>query len=312
MVDRAVAISGPTRASLAALIDEYLSHSQIDNLYLRFEIDPLRADLQPNKLRKANYLIGEVGQRADGHLTLPDLIAHLSTSGHTAFRRCNRLSKDLYDNFDRDLAGHHSTDQPSTILNVEPQRTFARPGTTAPPKAAASTPTKRYVFVIRGRDSAAFLALTAFLTALDLRVITWNEASARVGGGSPHTLDIVEAGIGMADAVIALFTPDDLGRVKDEFFIPRDHPQEAALSGQARQNVVFEAGWAMARNRGNVILVRVGDIRGISDIDGLNYVWLTGDISSRRQLMQRLGSLNLAVNDTGEEWRSAGTFPGQP
>jgi predicted nucleotide-binding protein len=166
------------------------------------------------------------------------------------------------------------------------------------------------VFVVRGRDGVAYDALVALLIALDLKVVTWDDAARHAGGGTPHTLDIVRAGIEISDAVVVLMTPDDLGQVKNDFFNPnRDDPREAAPTGQARQNVVFEAGWAMALDQSRVILVRVGDVRPLSDIDGLNYVWLEDDISARRQLIGRLKSCDLAVDVTSDGWRTAGSFP---
>jgi predicted nucleotide-binding protein len=165
---------------------------------------------------------------------------------------------------------------------------------------------------VRGRNDEAYTALESFLIALDLRIITWDVAAEACGGGTPHTLDIVRAGINLATAVVVLMTPDDLGQVKPEFHRMHDNPREAKSSGQARQNVVFEAGWAMALDQEHVVLVRVGDVRPLSDIDGLNYVNLSGDISSRRQLIGRLKSCDLAVDDSGERWRDAGSFPVQP
>jgi hypothetical protein len=64
----------------------------------------------------------------------------------------------------------------------------------------------------------------------------------------------------------------------------------------------------MALRQDQVILVRVGDVRPLSDVDGLNYVWLTGDISSRRTLISRLRNCKLDVDTDGEAWRTAGAF----
>jgi predicted nucleotide-binding protein len=114
----------------------------------------------------------------------------------------------------------------------------------------------------------------------------------------------------LAHAVVVLMTPDDLGKVKPEFSDPSDDPREGRYTGQARQNVVFEAGWAMGADPEHVVLVRVGDVRMLSDIDGLNYVHLTGDISSRKSLVSRLKNCGLAVDDGGEKWRTAGKFSG--
>ena len=120
----------------------------------------------------------------------------------------------------------------------------------------------------------------------------------------------MRAGIDIADAVVVLLTPDDLGHVKGDFYdSEHDDPREAKPSGQARQNVIFEAGWAMALDQEHVILLLAGTVRKLSDIDGLNYVRISDDISDRRSLITRLRNVALEVDDSGEEWRTAGSFP---
>ncbi|WP_104167515.1 TIR domain-containing protein [Arthrobacter sp. SX1312] len=303
--------SGPTKQALVQLLDAAATHSIIENLFLRFEVDPI-TETGANKLRKATALVQTLSERGDGS-ALQDLITYVGSphANMPQFHRGIAASDDLYRNYDRDLAASSPTPtRPST--HRTPPRQFTRPGTSA---STSFTPNpavgggNRYVFVVRGRDADAYNALEAFLTSLDLRIVTWDDAVRGTGHGSPHTLDVVRAGIDMSDAVVVLMTPDDLGKVKPEFNDIRDTAAEAQLSGQARQNVVFEAGWAMALNQERVILVRVGDVRPLSDIDGLNYVWMTDDISSRRTLIGRLKNCGLAVIDTGEGWRSAGTFP---
>jgi predicted nucleotide-binding protein len=236
--------------------------------------------------------------------------------GRLAFQRGSLESRDFYENLDADLSKsdeHRAHESEPEGNKSQQERRFHRPGTSASTNTSLPREDlaggKRYVFVVRGRDKAAYDALASLLYALDLRIVTWDDAARGAGGGTPHTLDIVRAGIEMANAVIVLMTPDDLGQVKPEFHSLRDDPREATPSGQARQNVIFEAGWAMALNQSGVVLVRVGDVRQLSDVDGLNYVRLTGDLSSRRQLVGRLRACGLAVDDTGEAWRTVGTFP---
>lgn len=178
------------------------------------------------------------------------------------------------------------------------------------PSETPSPEPKRNVFVVRGRDGGACAALEALLLALDLRIVTWDDAVRGCSGGTPSTIDILRAGMRLANAVVVLMTPDDLGQVKDEFSAPDDDPREARLTGQARQYVVFEAAWAMGSDPDHVVLVRVGEVRKLSDIDGLNYVNLTGDIFSRKSLIGRLKNCDLAVDELREAWRTAGSFPG--
>ncbi|WP_160147673.1 TIR domain-containing protein [Arthrobacter sp. TS-15] len=315
-------ISGKTQHALAQLLNDYATHSVIESLFLRFDLDSLvsEANPNPNKLTKATFLAKELAGRNDSSFQeLVDYIYSSSSRMNHDFSRESNEAKELLSSLEADVSsrtaqvtgasGPSSAGRPSS-RNAE--RQFQRPGTTAPPSPAATQhadTTKRYVFVVRGRDHEAYKALEQLLTALDLRIITWDDATRGTSGGTPHTLDIVRAGIEMSDAVVVLMTPDDLGRVKPEFGQPTDDPREGQETGQVRQNVVFEAGWAMALNQEGVVLVRVGAVRNLSDIEGLNYVNLTNDISGRRTLISRLKNCGLAVDDAGENWRSAGSFP---
>ncbi|WP_409047882.1 TIR domain-containing protein [Microbacterium sp. HA-8] len=296
-------VSGATKQSLAKLLEDETTHTVLDSLFTRYEVKRLTPNMSSNKLSKATYLVQQLSDRG----ALPDLVEYLANphSGlSNSFRRGHAASTDFYRNYDNGFGAKTSAAKPR-------ERAFARPGTTAPPATRTSTThAKRYIFVVRGRDASAYNALISLLTALDLRVVTWDEATRSAGGGTPHTLDIVRAGIGISDAVIVLMTPDDEGYVKSGFYdATRDDPREARPTGQARQNVVFEAGWAMALNQNGTVLVRVGDVRPLSDIDGLNYVWLTNDIDSRRQLITRLRNCDLEVRDNDDRWRTAGEFP---
>lgn len=301
--------SGATKQSLASLLDQGATHSIIESLYLRFEVTPLTTFNNPNKLKKATHLVTELSKRTSGNATLMGLINYVGSDsfGQAAFRRGAAESKDFYENLDRDLGSMPAEPEPAPRA----ERQFARPGTTATQPPTPLPTARRFVFVVRGRDEATYTALVSLLRALDLRVVTWEDAVRGLEGGTPSTLDIVRSGIDMADAVVVLMTPDDLGKVKNEFSDPHDSPTEAKLTGQARQNVVFEAGWAMALKQNKVVLVQAGDVRALSDIDGLNYVRLSGDISSRKTLINRLRNCKLDVDDSGEEWRTAGTFTAQ-
>jgi hypothetical protein len=170
----------------------------------------------------------------------------------------------------------------------------------------------RSVFLVHGRDHSARDALIALLKAFDLKVINWRDAATRAGGGTPYTGDIVAAGMELADAVVILLTPDDIGYVRPDFREATDGPHELEPTGQARLNVVFEAGLAMARDRDKVVVVEVGQVRKMSDIDGLNVIRMHDNIERRKDLAQRLRSAGLSVDTDGEEWRNAGNFNRPP
>lgn len=167
---------------------------------------------------------------------------------------------------------------------------------------------RRRVFLVHGRDMDVRQSLINLLRSLDLRVVSWDEAVAHTGTATPYTGDVVSAGMNLADAVVVLLTPDDLGRVQTRFRQDRDGPEETQLMGQARLNVVFEAGMAMARDRAKVVLVEVGVVRPMTDTAGLNVVRLTNDINSRRSLALRLRVAGLDVDLEHDDWRTAGDF----
>jgi hypothetical protein len=111
-----------------------------------------------------------------------------------------------------------------------------------------------------------------------------------------------------ADAVVVLLTPDDIGYARPHLREADDGPHELEPTGQARLNVVFEAGMAIANDRRRVVLVEVGQVRRMSDVDGLNIVRMDGSLERRRDLARRLESAGLSVDTNNDEWRTAGQF----
>ena len=62
-------------------------------------------------------------------------------------------------------------------------------------------------------------------------------------------------------AVVVMFSPDDLVQLKEQLLKPDDGPNERKPQGQARPNVLFEAGLTMGRRPAKTVLVRpVGHI----------------------------------------------------
>lgn len=168
---------------------------------------------------------------------------------------------------------------------------------------------RRSVMVVYGRDTVNREAIFTFLRSLDLHPIEWEEAVARTGQASPYTGDIVNAAFAMAQAILILLTPDDLGKTRAEF---ADNEKEAHLSGQARLNVIFEAGMAMALGPERTVIVQIGDVRPFSDIDGRNTVRFDGGTASRSKLLQRLKNAGCSANTVGEDWLTAGEFRVRP
>lgn len=167
----------------------------------------------------------------------------------------------------------------------------------------ALSPDPRRVMVVYGRNRRAQVAMFQFLRALSLEPIEWDQAVAETGQGTPHNLDAVRAAMDVAQAVVVVLTAEDQAQVIPD--LREDHENdEKHLRGQPRQNVVLEAGMAMGIDRKRVILVQLGSIRPLSDVDGLNAVRLTNTAEQRQKLKGRLGTAGCAVAEVGSDWLS--------
>ena len=166
----------------------------------------------------------------------------------------------------------------------------------------------REVFVVHGRNLGARDALFEFLRAIDLHPMEWAEAVGATGKTSPYIGEILDAAFSKAHAVVVLFTPDDEARLRQELRRDSDPPHETELTGQARPNVLFEAGMAMGRYPERTILVELGSLRPFSDISGLHVIRLGNTSPPRQDLAKRLESAGCPVNLNGTDWHSAGDF----
>ena len=154
----------------------------------------------------------------------------------------------------------------------------------------------REVFVVHGRNLAARDALFEFLRAIDLHPLEWAEASIATGKPAPYIGEILDAAFSKACVVVVLFTPDDEVRLRQEFRGDTEPPHETNLTGQARPNVLFEAGMAMGRHPERTVLVELGNLRPFTDISGLHVIRMDGSSQRRQELAQRLGTAGCPVN----------------
>ena len=166
----------------------------------------------------------------------------------------------------------------------------------------------REVFVVHGRNNAARNALFDFLNAIDLHPLEWSEAIQATGKGSPYVGEVLDVVFSRAHAVVVLFTPDDEARLKESLRAADDPPHETQLTGQARPNVLFEAGMAMARNQDRTVLVELGRLRPFSDLGGRHVIRLDNSSPSRQDLAQRLETAGCPVKLKGAHWYTAGDF----
>ena len=178
-------------------------------------------------------------------------------------------------------------------------------------KAAKVSRTKdSSVFVVYGRDEGLRKAMFEFLLELRLNPIEWNKAVLlpKRGGGNPHVDQIVEEAMEHAQAVVVIFSPDDLAQLRPSLLRKGEKAAEGKLQGQPRPNVFFEAGLALGRHPRKTLLIQIGKVRGFSDIEGMHLVRLTNDADKRQDVANRLEKIGCKVDTRGNDWRVAGDF----
>jgi predicted nucleotide-binding protein len=167
------------------------------------------------------------------------------------------------------------------------------------------------VFVVHGRNLKARDSMYAFLRSLDLNPINLPETIVQSGQVTPYIGEVLDYAFSLAQAVVVLMTPDDLGCLRSPFRKEEDPKHDTTLTPQARLNVIFEAGMAMGgKFRKRTILVELGRLRQLTDWGGPFVVRLTNDIDRRRDLITRLRNCHCLVNDSGDSWQREGDFEG--
>lgn len=197
---------------------------------------------------------------------------------------------------------------PPVVVRAEPQRPSrskqargSRPGRAVPRRGNT-------VFVVHGRDVAARDEVFAFLRAIGLRPLEWTQAIRLVRKGTPYVGEILEAAFREAAAVVVLLTPDDETRLMPDLWESGDPSFERRLTGQARPNVLFEAGMAFGKEPNSTVLVQIGQTRPFSDVGGRHVVHLSNQPTSRQEFVTKLANAGCNVDTTGADWLSVGDF----
>ncbi len=125
---------------------------------------------------------------------------------------------------------------------------------------------------------------------------------------APYIGEVLEAAFANARAVVVLLTPDDLAQLRPDLLTPSDKPYERTLTGQARPNVLFEAGMAFATHPGQTVMVQLGNVREFSDIAGRHVVHMSNDYSKRLELVTKLKNAGCDVDTGGSDWVGQGDF----
>ena len=167
---------------------------------------------------------------------------------------------------------------------------------------------KRAVFVVHGRNEEIRNSMFDFLRAIGLEPIEWEKAIQMTGKPNPHIDEILIEALNNAHAILIMFTPDDIAKLNPQFQKEDDPSYERDLTGQARPNVLFEAGMAYGKDPNKAILVEIGELRPFSDISGRHLVKFKGTPEDRNILANRLKLVGCDVNLEGNDWLSVGDF----
>ncbi|WP_219993521.1 TIR domain-containing protein [Aliarcobacter cryaerophilus] len=143
---------------------------------------------------------------------------------------------------------------------------------------------KNKVFIVHGHDNETKQEVARFIESIGLETIILHEQASR----SMTIIEKIEHYSCEANFAIVLYTPCDKGRGVKETKVPaRD---------RARQNVVFEHGYLMAKiGRENVCALVKGEIETPSDISGVVYTPLDSNGGWKIELTKELKACGYKV-----------------
>lgn len=143
--------------------------------------------------------------------------------------------------------------------------------------SAAVARNKRKVFIVHGRNNEVKQEVSRFVELQGIETIVLHEQAS----SGMTIIEKIEHYSNDADFALVLYTACDLGRGVHETKI---HPKN-----RARQNVVFEHGYLMAKlGRENVCALVQGDIETPNDISGVVYVALDASGAWKLEVQKEL------------------------
>lgn len=133
-------------------------------------------------------------------------------------------------------------------------------------KSEAHSAKNSQVFLVHGRDEGLKHEIARVLKDQDIEPIILDE---QLNGGSEILIKKFEENSNVG-AAICLFTADDCGKLQDKY--SEKEKTQNDYQPRARQNVVFETGFFMAKlGRENVIIIADKGIEFPSDIRSILY-----------------------------------------
>lgn len=173
-----------------------------------------------------------------------------------------------------------SKEQVNTLLDIMMDNLQSK--TTKPPIQVINMNKNTKVFIVHGRDDLAKEQVARFLENLGLEAIILHEQS----DGGQTIIEKLESNTDVGFAVV-LYTACDVGKYKDD----------ESLQGRARQNVVFEHGYLIAKiGRKNVLALVKESVERPSDISGVVYTAMDSGGAWKTKLANELKSSNFDVD----------------
>ncbi|EFF83603.1 hypothetical protein HMP0015_0926 [Acinetobacter haemolyticus ATCC 19194] len=173
-------------------------------------------------------------------------------------------------------------DTPIQLASVAPIHIAPIPSN--PQQHPQVTRNKRKVFIVHGRDNESKQEVARFIESLGLEAIILHEQAS----SGMTIIEKIEHYSNDADFALVLYTACDKGRGSHETKIPaRD---------RARQNVVFEHGYLMAKlGRKNVCSLVKGQIETPNDISGVVYVPLDDIGAWKNEVVKELKACGYSI-----------------
>jgi predicted nucleotide-binding protein len=168
------------------------------------------------------------------------------------------------------------------------------------------------IFIVHGRDLRLRDGMFTFLRSIGLEPIEWIEAVGMTGKSSPYLGQILETAFSNAQAIVVMLTGDDEARLRTELCQPKEPTYETEPTPQARPNVLFEAGMAMAYDPDRTVLVEFGNLRPFSDVAGRHSVKMDGSTQKRQELASRIEKAGCLVRLTGTDRHRSGDLRPAP
>jgi len=164
------------------------------------------------------------------------------------------------------------TDHTNDFLFRESLPAAAAPAESPPAKA----------FIVHGHDTAMLNEVALLLNRLDIDAIILKDRPNL----SRTLIEKLEQNSDVGYAII-LFTPDDVGRAKDE----------KELKPRARQNAVLELGYFIGYlGRKNVCALMADGLDRPSDIDGVGYIAIDSQGAWQMKLAREMRAAGLPVD----------------